>query len=269
MCLYLQAIEDKMAQQNEKYHPEPYWSEVAKKIKARKGTNVLAGDDEPFYRYKRARFLNMLRTLDFKGKKVLELGCGPGGNLLEVYKGMPSRLVGADISADMVEIAGNNTPEAVEIVKINGLELPFADAEFDLVFSVTVLQHNTDAAMMRQILSEMCRVSASEVVLFERIEHSLKGDDLCMGRPVDYYAEICGSQGFELVETSFINIRSSYLVCGAIRKGLNPSSRKEGDPLTPFSFALQNGTLHITKLLDKAFPSRTDLGKLVFRRKQG
>jgi len=267
MCVYLQPIEKQMPQQNEKYHPEPYWSEVARKIKARKGTNVLAGDDEPFYRYKRARFLNMLRKLDFKGKKVLELGCGPGGNLLEVYKGMPARLVGADISAEMVQIATDNTPDDVEIVKINGLELPFASGEFDLVFSVTVLQHNTDAEMMRQILTEMCRVSSSEVVLFERIEHSMKGDDLCMGRPVAYYAEICEAQGFELVETSFINIRSSYLVCGAIRKGLNPSTRKEGEPLTPLSVALQNGTLHLTKVLDKAFPSKTDLGKLVFRRK--
>ena len=43
------------------YHPEPYWSDVAKRIKARKGKNVIAGDDEPYYRYKRERFLDLLK----------------------------------------------------------------------------------------------------------------------------------------------------------------------------------------------------------------
>ena len=56
------------------YHPEPYWSEVANRIKGRKGKNIIAGDDEPFYRYKREKFLSMFKTIDFKAKKVLELG---------------------------------------------------------------------------------------------------------------------------------------------------------------------------------------------------
>lgn len=60
------------------YHPEPYWSEVAQKIKTREGVNVIAGDDEPYYRYKRKRFLKLLNSVDFAGKSVLEIGSGPG-----------------------------------------------------------------------------------------------------------------------------------------------------------------------------------------------
>ena len=45
------------------YNPETYWSEVAKRIKSRKGKNIIAGDDEPFYRYKRKKFLKMLNSL--------------------------------------------------------------------------------------------------------------------------------------------------------------------------------------------------------------
>jgi SAM-dependent methyltransferase len=248
------------------YHPEPYWSEVAKKIKQRKGQNIMAGDDEPFYRYKRARFLQMLRTLSFTNKKVLELGSGPGGNLIEVYKSGPSQLVGADISSEMIQIAGENVPQDIELVKIDGQKLPFEDRSFDLVFSVTVLQHNSDENMMTNILKEMCRVSNGEVALFERVEKELKGDDLCMGRPIDLYAKICEAQGFKLKSTEHINIRASYLVCGAYRKGLNPPSRKEGDPLSPLSFRLQQISLPFTKLIDKVLASPTDLTKMVFER---
>ena len=250
------------------YHPEPYWSEVAQRIKSRAGINVLAGDDEPYYRYKRKRFLSLLLGLPFNGKSVLEIGHGPGGNLAEVYRHQPAQLHGVDISADMIALAGSHLPSSVHLHKINGTQLPFEDKTFDIVFSATVLQHNTDENMMKQLLTEMCRVSKDQVVLFERIESTIKGDDLCKGRPVSYYAELCASQGFELESTSFINIRVSYYVCGAIRKGLNPKQRKEGEPLNMLSLALQNLTLPITKVLDRIFPSQKDVGRLIFKRKK-
>ena len=74
------------------YHPEKYWSEVSELIKQRNDDNVIAGDDEPYYRYKRNRFLEILSTIDFNNKNVLEVGCGPGGNLIEVLKKNPKNL---------------------------------------------------------------------------------------------------------------------------------------------------------------------------------
>src|SRR5690606_14447422 len=101
------------------YHPEPYWSEVAKRIKSRQGQNVIAGDDEPYYVYKRKRVLEMLRTVDFTGRSVLEIGSGTGGNLKEVWKLSPAKLTGVDISADMIELARQHVNPAVDIVKTN------------------------------------------------------------------------------------------------------------------------------------------------------
>ena len=250
-----------------KYHPEPYWSTVAKRIKAREEKNVIAGDDEPYYRYKRERFLGMLHSVPFAGKTVLELGCGPGGNLLEVLKHQPTKLTAVDISQDMVDLANKNIGGQVEIIKINGTTLPFPDQAFDVAFTATVLQHNTDEEMMKKILREVCRVTRGQVVLFERVENSIKGDDLCKGRPVDYFAAICDEQGFDLKKVDFINIETSYLVCGAIRKGLNPGDREEGEPLNGVSIFLQNATLPLTKLLDKIFTARRDLGMMVFERR--
>ena len=249
------------------YHPESYWSKVAERIANRGGKNVIAGDDEPYYRYKRKRFLSMLDSIDFANKKVLEVGHGPGGNLDIISTKRPAALHGADISQNMIDIARKNLAgKEVTLTKVDGERLPFEDQYFDIVFTSTVLQHNTDERMMKQLLGEMCRVSGQSVVLFEKIDSKITGDDLCKGRPVAYYEEICREKGFELVDQEHINIYVSYLYAGAIRKLLNPSRREEGEPLNGFSIALQKVGLPITSVLDKVFPAEKDVAKLVFQR---
>jgi SAM-dependent methyltransferase len=248
------------------YHPEPYWSDVAKRIKSRKGENVIAGDDEPYYRYKRERFLSLLNEIDFTGKTVLEIGNGPGGNLKALLSKNPKSLTGVDISPEMVELAKSNLPPEVNIIKIDGTTLPFEDQSFDYVFTATVLQHNTDEVMLKKIMAELCRVAKEKVFLFERIEDEITGDDLCYGRPVSYYESICNQHGFELSNAKWINIRTSYYVSGAIRKGLNPKSRVEGEPLNGISVALQNISLAFTRQLDKIFTSKRDVARLEFKR---
>jgi len=253
---------------NNDYHPEPYWSEVADRIAGRQGRNVIAGDDEPYYRYKRERFLSLLHSVDFSGKKVLELGPGPGGNLSEVLKQAPAELYGADISQRMIDLASRHLSDPrVRLTKIDGQRLPFADRSFDIVFTATVLQHNTDEAMLSQILGELCRVAREQVVLFEMVAPQVTGDELCMSRPAGYYADLCRSHGFELRETRHINIYASYLLAGFTRKVLNPSGRREGEPLTPFSLAVQRLGLPLTRWLDKRFPVKRDVAKLDFRRR--
>jgi len=250
------------------YHPEPYWSEVAKRIESREGENVIAGDDEPFYRYKRKRFLKMLNAVHFTGKSILEIGSGPGGNLKEIWKKTPSRLVGVDISTDMINLSKSHLNSGIELVKIDGASLPFQDQEFDGVFTATVLQHNTNEKMLKKIMAELCRVSKEKVFLFERIETEIKGDDLCYGRPVSYYKEICIQHGFELQSKSFINIRVSYFISGIIRKVFGKKGRIEGEPYRKSVILFQNITLPITRLLDKIFVSKKDIARLEFERKK-
>jgi ubiquinone/menaquinone biosynthesis C-methylase UbiE len=252
-----------------KYHPEDYWSEVGNRIGEReKGNNIIAGDDEPYYRYKRKEFLKLLNEIIYAGKSVLEIGHGPGGNLIEVWKHNPKRLDGVDISEQMVKLAKNKIPAGISVQKINGTTLPFETNEFDIVFTATVLQHNTDDKMLRELMSEIARVSKDQVFLYERIENTIKGDDLCLGRPVEYYSSILNDHGFQLKSTKFINIRTSYYVCGAIRKGLNPKSRQEGEPLNKLSELLQASTLPLTKITDKIFRSNKDIGRLEFIKSQ-
>lgn len=249
------------------YQPEKYWSEVGKRIEIRDGgKNIIAGDDEPYYRYKRRRFLDLLHSVDFNNKSVLEVGCGPGGNLLEVLKTNPSELVGVDISDQMVSLAINKVPDKVKVYKTNGTKLEFPDNSFDIVFTATVLQHNTDEKMLIKLMKEICRVSSDRVFIFERIENEIKGNELCLGRPVSYYSKIMVDNGYRLISKDHINIRISYYVSGAIRKLLNPSTREEGEPLNKISILLQKITLPLTKVLDKFFTSKKDIAKLEFRK---
>lgn len=253
--------------QKEMYNPETYWSEVGQRIEERdNGKNIIAGDDEPYYRYKRREFLKLLNQVEFKNKTVLEIGSGPGGNLFEVRKHHPQRLTGVDISEQMVKLAKSKVPPEVDIIKINGTKLPFKDREFDIVFTASVLQHNTDEDMLKKIMRELSRVCNDKIYLFERIEKEIKGDQLCLGRPIKYYASIMNEFGFELKSDKFINTRASYYLCGAIRKGLNRKDRKEGEPLNKLSVFLQSITLPLTSMFDKTFKSNKDICKLEFER---
>lgn len=253
---------------NENYHPEPYWSKVANRIASREAKNVIAGDDEPFYRYKRERFLEMLKSVDFSGKRVMEVGSGPGGNLAVLSTLGPKELHAVDISQSMLDLAKkNNAGKNINFHKINGTDLPFDDQFIDIAITATVLQHNTDHDMMKTLLGNICQATKEQVVLFEQTHPTMKGDELCYWRPISEYQEVCEKNGFELVETEYSNIYTSYLFCGAVRKLLNASSREEGEPLNKPSIFLENIALPITKQLDKIFTANTDLTKLVFTRK--
>lgn len=257
-----------MNKQAAEYNPETYWSEVGNRIQQREEGNVLAGDDSPYYRYKRKRFLQMFNSIPFKGKSVMEIGHGPGGNLKELIKHHPSLITGVDISETMISLAKENLgSDRIQFTKTDGRNINFPDRSHDIVFSATVLQHNSDEEMMKAMFQEMLRVSSDRVYIFERIEKQLKGDELCVGRPVEYYRQVAEQEGFKLNSSTFINIQVSYLVCGAIRKLFNSGKRNEGEQLNAFSVFLQSITLPITSILDKIFKARRNLGKLEFQRK--
>jgi SAM-dependent methyltransferase len=253
--------------QRETCNIEDYWDNVAQKISIRPDGKIMAGDDEPYYRYKRQKFLKVFDDISFNQKKVLEIGSGPGGNLQFLSKKNCKELIGVDISAKMIELSKQILPgENVQVFKIDGAILPFEDGHFDIVFTSTVLQHNTDEAQLRKLVKEICRVADSEIILFERIEKKITGHDTNVGRPVEYYEALLKESNFRLSQTKFLSIQASYFVCGAIRKMFNNKTRKEGEPLNKTSLVLEKLVLPVTKLFDQIVPSKRDLAMLYFKK---
>ena len=249
------------------YNPEIYWDTVAENIYSRKGLKTIAGDDEPYYRYKRRRFLELLNTINFADKTVLEIGSGPGGNLDFIFSKGCKKITGVDISQQMVSLSTELLAgKDIDILKINGKDLPFEDKAFDVVFTSTVLQHNTNEEMLHKLIKEICRVVKDEVLLIERIESRIKGHETNLGRPIAYYENILKANNFKLTGSLSLPIQASYFVCGIIRKLFNRSERKEGEPLNGLSIAMEKLTLPFTSVLDKVVPSNRDVMLLKFKR---
>jgi ubiquinone/menaquinone biosynthesis C-methylase UbiE len=249
------------------YIPELYWDNVAVELPKRSTNALLAGDDDPFYQYKRQKFISRLRSIPFNGRKVIEIGSGPGGNLLEIYKQHPDHLVGADISQEMLGISMENIGNRpIELVKINGKELPFKDQHFDIAITSTVLQHITDNSLLEPLVGDIARVTASDIFIFERIEKKNKRSATNTGRTIEEYRLIFDQYNMKLQKSSFLYVFWSKLFCGIIRRAFNRNDRKEGARQSKFALALQKFILPITKKLDDWIPVKSDLALLHFKK---
>jgi SAM-dependent methyltransferase len=79
----------------------------------------------------------------FKGKLVLECGCGAGPDT-EVLLKLGAKVVAVDIAG--VDIAAKNIGENPDVQFVQGsiMDLPFKKGAFDIVFCHRVLQHTPD-----------------------------------------------------------------------------------------------------------------------------
>ena len=105
--------------------------------------------------------LDTFRFQDFKGKKVLEIGCGSGIDSAEFIKN------GADVYAtDMTESAVKHTKNLFKklnfneevisnVRKVDARNLPFEDNFFDHIYTYGVLHHIPD---VKDAVSEIYRV---------------------------------------------------------------------------------------------------------------
>lgn len=91
------------------------------------------------------------------GQKVLDVGCGMAHLLYELTQVVPGiKVAGIDISRYALEHA---KPEVRNMLQYGqAQDLPFADNEFDLVFSLATL-HNLKVFDLKKALQEIGRVS--------------------------------------------------------------------------------------------------------------
>ncbi len=131
------------------------------------------------------RWLRTLRTLvparlahfdpivgDWRGRRVLDLGCA-GGFMAEAVARRGASVTGLDPALNALRAAGRHAAEGglqIDYACGIGERLPFADAAFDTVLCVDVLEHVRDLAA---VISEVHRVlTPGGLFLFDTINRT-------------------------------------------------------------------------------------------------
>ena len=89
---------------------------------------------------------HLLRLVDFegyRGKRVLEVGCGAGTDLVRFARG-GALVSGVDLSASAIALARRNFDQQglqADLREADGERLPFDDNAFDLVYAHGVVQY--------------------------------------------------------------------------------------------------------------------------------
>jgi ubiquinone/menaquinone biosynthesis C-methylase UbiE len=122
-----------------------------------------AEDDHWWYRNTRALMAEMLGPWLGSGLRILDAGCGPGGN--GAWLATHGRVIGIDLAREALEFVRERRTTMAPVLA-SAERMPFADDAFDVAVAVTVLYtvHDDVAA-----LGELARVvrPGGAVLLFE------------------------------------------------------------------------------------------------------
>ena len=110
------------------------------------------------YRYDKLNYLPRLVDFNsYRGKKLLEIGCGAGVDLVRFARA-GAIVTGVDLSQTSIDLARQNIAQnglQADLQIMNGEALQFADNSFDIVYAHGVLQYTADSDRM---ISEIHRV---------------------------------------------------------------------------------------------------------------
>jgi SAM-dependent methyltransferase len=108
------------------------------------------------YHFEKLHHLPRLVAFDgYRGRRVLEVGCGAGTDLVRFAKG-GAIVTGVDLSSSAIGLATQNFEQQglqADLREADGEHLMFADDSFDLVYAHGVVQYTADG----QALVNECR----------------------------------------------------------------------------------------------------------------
>lgn len=106
-----------------------------------------------------ARLLRERGWLDLTERRLLEVGCGAGGNLIEMLRFgfLPQHLRGLELLAERHAQARANLPAAIDVTLGDALQADVAPASQDLVLQSTVFSSLLDDAFQQHLAEAMWR----------------------------------------------------------------------------------------------------------------
>lgn len=106
------------------------------------------------------QWINRFALAPVHNKKVLEIGCGSGGNLLELMRlgFLPENLIGNELLEERSKIARYLLPEATKILTGDASSLDLPEQSFDVVFQSTVFTSILDNKFQQLLADRMWRL---------------------------------------------------------------------------------------------------------------
>jgi len=103
------------------------------------------------------RLIKKVKLYPIDNKTLLEIGCGSGGNLLQLIRlgFSPNFIVGNELIPQRALSARNRTSSQVKIIEGDALNLQFDDNSFDIVYQSMVFSSILDFQFQKELALKM------------------------------------------------------------------------------------------------------------------
>lgn len=103
------------------------------------------------------RLINTFGLQPVEKKRVLEIGCGSGNNLLDLIRigFQPENLVGNELLEERANLARNRLPAATKIILGDAAEIDIRSGPFDMVYQSTVFTSLLDDEFQQELADRM------------------------------------------------------------------------------------------------------------------
>ncbi|MEP6727951.1 MAG: class I SAM-dependent methyltransferase [Bacteroidota bacterium] len=176
-----------------------------------KNMKFLGGDS---YYFAQAKVRHVRDHESETALNILDIGCGDGLTafcMAALLHGC--KITGIDISAESIDIANTKKIPGAVFRTYNGIDFPFAENSFDLLFIAGVLHHVSPVVQAR-IIEEAHRVlkNGGRIYVFEHNPYNPATRYLVKTCPFDKYAKLIksGSVISLMKSGQFKNIQSRY-----------------------------------------------------------
>ncbi len=177
-----------------------------------KSLELTGADSEYYSEYKIVEVLR--RSIHPSQGAILDFGCGDGTSLHYFRKYFPNHLLhGIDVSKESISVAERKELNNCQLAVFDGLNVPFEDGVFDIVFLANVL-HHVPFENHHKVLSECRRVlkAGGKIYIFEHNPLNPVTRKIFNDCIFDKYAEMirCKSLHKKLKSASFEAVKTSF-----------------------------------------------------------
>lgn len=134
-----------------------------------------AEDDHWWYRNTRALIADLLRPWLGFDQRILDAGCGPGGN--GAWLAGHGRVIGVDLAREALEYVQARRPKTIP-VQAAANRLPFDDEAFDVAVAITLLYTVPDDNATFSELARVLRPGGAVLVLEPAFESLRRAHDV-------------------------------------------------------------------------------------------